>query len=117
MHAYLLVFFGYLFLPLVLMVIAAFNTPTIPAVLPWQQFTLKWFYVLFQDTLIWEAILNSLIIAFGVVLLAVPIGLSAALLLTRLQSRSQPFLYAVLVSPILTPGVILGISTLIFTIL
>jgi spermidine/putrescine transport system permease protein len=114
MHAYLLVFFGYLFLPLLLMVVAAFNTPTIPSVLPWQQFTLKWFSVLFQDTLIWESILNSLIVAFGVVILAVPIGLSAALLLTRLQSRSQPFLYAVLVSPILTPGVILGISTLIF---
>lgn len=62
----------------------------------------------------WQSIANSLAIGLAVVLLAVPIGLSAALLLTRLQSKSQPFLYAMLVSPILTPGVILGISTLIF---
>lgn len=114
MKIYLVVFFCYLFLPLLLMVTAAFNTPTIPSVIPWQGFTLQWFSILFQDRLIWESILNSLIIGIGVVFLAVPIGLSAALLLTRLQSRSQPFLYAILVSPILTPGVILGISTLIF---
>lgn len=114
MNLYLIMFFSYLLLPLLLMVIAAFNTPTIPTVTPWKGFTLQWFRILFEDRLIWESVLNSFIIGIGVVLLAVPIGLSAALLLTRLQSASQPFLYAVLVSPILTPGVILGISTLIF---
>jgi spermidine/putrescine transport system permease protein len=114
LNGYLILFFGYLFLPLVLMVVAAFNTPAIPTVLPWRQFTLHWFTVLFDDAMIWDSVVNSLVIGVGVVLLAIPIGLSAALLLTRLQSRSQPFLYALLVSPILTPGVILGISTLIF---
>lgn len=114
LYGYLLVFFGYLLLPLLLMVAAAFNSSRIPSVLPWRQFTLNWFAVLWQDTLMWQSIANSLAIGLAVVLLAVPIGLSAALLLTRLQSKSQPFLYAMLVSPILTPGVILGISTLIF---
>lgn len=114
MNLYLIMFFSYLLLPLLLMVVAAFNTSTIPTVIPWKGFTLQWFSILFQDRLIWESVRNSLIIGIGVVVLAVPIGLSAALLLTRLQSASQPFLYAVLVSPILTPGVILGISTLIF---
>ena len=114
LNGYLILFFGYLFLPLVLMVVAAFNTPAIPTVLPWRQFTLHWFTVLFDDAMIWDSVVNSLVIGAGVVVLAIPIGLSAALLLTRLQSRSQPFLYALLVSPILTPGVILGISTLIF---
>ena len=112
--AYLIMFFGYLFLPLLLMVAAAFNAPTIPTVLPWRAFTLDWFRVLFNNALLFEAVINSLVVGIGVVFLAVPIGLAAALLLTRLQSRGQPFLYALLVSPILTPGVILGISTLIF---
>jgi spermidine/putrescine transport system permease protein len=114
MNAYLFVFFGYLFLPLVLMLIAAFNTSVIPSVLPWKGFTLHWFSTLFTDDFMWRAILNSLVIGLGVVVFAVPVGLAAALLLTRLQSRSQPYLYALMVSPILTPGVILGISTLIF---
>lgn len=96
------------------MVAAAFNSSRIPSVLPWRQFTLNWFAVLWQDTSMWQSIGNSLVIGLAVAALAVPLGLSAALLLTRLQSKSQPFLYAMLVSPILTPGVILGISTLIF---
>ena len=114
LHVYIVVFFCYLLAPLVLMIVAAFNTPRIPSALPWEQFTLEWFEVLFQDDLLWQSVLNSIAIATGVVFLAIPLGLSAALLLTRLQSKSQPFLYALLVSPILTPGVILGISTLIF---
>ncbi len=111
---YLLVFFGYLFLPLVIMVAAAFNETTIPSVTPWRGITLEWFQVLFRDRLLWDAVLNSVLIGLGVVSLAVPVGLAGALMLTRLQGRGRGLLYAVMVSPILTPGVILGISTLIF---
>jgi spermidine/putrescine transport system permease protein len=57
---------------------------------------------------------TSVIIGLGVVVLAVPIGLAAALLLWRLHSRARTVLYAVMVSPLLTPGVIIGISTLVF---
>lgn len=111
---YLLVFFAYLFLPLVIMVAAAFNKASIPSVTPWRGTTLAWFENLFHDRLLWKAVLNSLIIGAGVVALAVPVGLAGALMLARLQGRARGFLYAVMVSPILTPGVILGISTLIF---
>lgn len=111
---YLLVFFAYLFLPLVIMVAAAFNEASIPSITPWRGTTLAWFDDLFRDGLLWEAVLNSVIIGAGVVALAVPVGLAGALMLARLQGRARGFLYAVMVSPILTPGVILGISTLIF---
>lgn len=111
---YLLVFFAYLFLPLVIMVAAAFNEASIPSITPWRGTTLAWFEDLFRDRLLWEAVLNSVIIGAGVVALAVPVGLAGALMLARLQGRARGFLYAVMVSPILTPGVILGISTLIF---
>ncbi|WP_244271837.1 ABC transporter permease [Pseudovibrio denitrificans] len=36
------------------------------------------------------------------------------MLLTRLQSQATTFLYTVLVSPMLTPGIVLGATTLIF---
>jgi spermidine/putrescine transport system permease protein len=49
-----------------------------------------------------------------VVALSVPLGLAGALVLHRMQGRAAGFLYAVMVSPILTPGIIIGISTLIF---
>jgi spermidine/putrescine transport system permease protein len=111
---YLVLFFVYLFLPLVFMGIVAFNESSIPQVTPWQGLTFKWFGALFADQQMWRALLNSVIVAFFVVLISVPIGLGATLLLTRLQFRGRDGFYAVLVSPILTPGIILGISTFLF---
>jgi len=49
-----------------------------------------------------------------VIAMSLTLGLAGALLLTRLRTRARTFIYAVLVSPLLTPGIILGISTLIF---
>lgn len=111
---YLAVFFGYLFLPLLFMAGAAFNDSRFPTLLPWQGGTLRWFRELFADPLMGESLLNSLVIGAGVVGLSVPIGMAAALLLTSMKSRARSLVYGVMVSPVLTPGVILGISTLIF---
>jgi spermidine/putrescine transport system permease protein len=111
---YLVLFFVYLFLPLAFMGIVAFNSSAIPQVTPWKGFTFNWFGELFADNQMWSGLINSLIVAFFVVAISVPIGLGATLLLTRLQFRARDGLYAVLVSPILTPGIILGISTFLF---
>ena len=112
--AYLVIFFIYLFLPLIFMGAVAFNRSAIPQVKPWQGFTFIWFGELFTDQQMWAALWNSLVVAFCVVLIAVPIGLGASLLLTRLRFKGRDGLYALLVSPILTPGIILGISTFLF---
>lgn len=111
---YIVLFFVYLFLPLVFMGVVAFNASSIPQVTPWEGFTLRWFGELFADNQMGGALVNSLIVAFFVVLFSVPIGLGASLLLTRLQFKLRDGFYAVLVSPILTPGIILGISTFLF---
>ena len=112
--SYLALFFVYLFLPLVFMGTVAFNSSTIPQVTPWEGFTFRWFSELFADHQMWNGLVNSLIVAFFVIIISVPIGLGATLLLTRLKFKARDGFYAVLVSPILTPGIILGISTFLF---
>ncbi len=112
--AYLVLFFGYLFLPLGVMAAATFNSSRFPTVTPWLGFTLSWFAALWADQRMWAVLGTSLLVAAGVILVAVPLGLAAALLLDRLHGRARTFLYAVMVSPLLTPGVIVGISTLVF---
>jgi spermidine/putrescine transport system permease protein len=112
--AYLVLFFGYLFLPLGIMAAATFNSSRFPTVTPWMGFTLGWFQALWDDQRMWAALGTSLIVGAGVIALAVPLGLAAALLLDRLHSRARTVLYALMVSPLLTPGVIVGISTLVF---
>jgi spermidine/putrescine transport system permease protein len=111
---YLVVFFAYLFLPLIFVVLAAFNDDRFPSITPWRGFTLRWFGELFADAQMGDAVVNSIIIGAGVIVVAVPIGFGAALLVTSLGRGARTLVYGVMVSPILTPGVILGISTLIF---
>jgi len=122
-YLYLALFFAYLFLPLIFMIAAAFNDSRFPTMLPWQGFTLDWFHGfnargqatgLFQDARMGQAIWNSILIGLGVIAVSIPVGLAGALFLQTIKSRAKSVIYGVMVSPILTPGVILGISTLVF---
>ncbi|WP_246272791.1 ABC transporter permease [Oricola thermophila] len=110
---YFAAFFVYLFAPLVIMAAATFNTSRFPTVTPWRGTTLEWFNQLAADTGMWQALWTSFIVAVLVVLVSVPIGTAAALVLTSLHARARSFMYAVMVSPLLTPGVVIGISTLV----
>ncbi|GGX87472.1 peptide ABC transporter permease [Litchfieldella qijiaojingensis] len=111
---YITVFFLYLFLPLMVMAAATFNDSRFPTITPWDGTTLRWFGELAADGGMWQALSNSLLVAAGVLCLAVPIGIACALFLNTVSSRGKPFIYALILSPLLTPGVIIGISTLIF---
>ncbi len=114
LNGYMIVFFAYMFLPLIFMVVAAFNASPTPSVTDWQGFTLDWFRKLPEDTRFIQGLGHSLLIAFGVIVIAIPLGLSGAMLLTRLEVRGTTALYTLLVSPILTPGIVLGVTTMIF---
>jgi spermidine/putrescine transport system permease protein len=112
--AYLLAFFVFMFGPLLIMVAAAFNAYPTPSITEWRGFTLKWFAALPNDARMMQGLWHSILIAAGVLVMSIPLGLSGALVLSRLSSRANGILYATLVSPMLTPGIILGITTMIF---
>ena len=114
MAAFVGVFFLYLFAPLLVMGVTAFNSASFPRVTPFECFTVEWFGALVADGRLMAGLANSVIIGLGVVALSVPIGLAAALLLTQAPDRLRPWYYTVAISPILVPGVVLGIATLVF---
>lgn len=111
---YIGVFFVYLFTPLIIMGLATFNDSRFPTVSPWKGATLKWFEALAQDGAMWTALWTSILVAAGVLVVAVPIGICCALFLSTVQGKGKTFIYTLMMSPLLTPGVIVGISTLIF---
>jgi len=111
---FVLGFFAYLFGPLIIMSLTAFNSSAFPRVTPWECFSVEWFQFLGKDAKLIEGLQNSIFIGIGVVVLAVPLGLSGALMLTQVKERVRPWYYTVTISPILVPGVVLGISTLLF---
>ena len=111
---YVFLFFLYLFGPLLVMSITAFNTPNYPQAWPFESFTLEWFVKLWNHRAMMEGLVNSIIIGLGVVAVSVPVGLAAAVIMSQIYHRARGLYYLVTVSPVLTPGVIIGISTVIF---
>jgi spermidine/putrescine transport system permease protein len=111
---YLVIFLAYLLLPLAVMGGAALNDTRFPSVYPWVGFTGHWFVDLWNEERMWGAARNTLFVAIFVVLLSVPIGTAAAILINSVQARTRSLLYGFMVAPILTPGAVIGISTLLF---
>ncbi len=111
---YLLIFFGYLLGPLLIMGVTAFNSPSFPRAAPFECFTFEWFDTLYNDQRIVGSLKNSAFVGMGTVLLSVMLGLAGALVLTQIWPKLRATYYTVVIAPILIPGVVLGISTLVF---
>ena len=122
---YIFIFLSYLFGPLIIMSITAFNSAEFPAITPWECFSWRWFQEgkiaydgqhlagLSTDWRLHDGLIKSLIIGLGVVVLAVPIGMAASIVLTQVHSRLRTIFYSVSIMPVLFPGVIIGISTVV----
>jgi spermidine/putrescine transport system permease protein len=114
-------FFVFLFAPLVVVAVFAFNDSLFPA-LPWQGFTLDWFYSLdgrrtglFQDVSLLRSIGVSFRVALWVTLLSVAVGTTNAFLFERERFPLRNALAMLMLVPLVIPGVILGISILLFS--
>ena len=118
--AYVAAFFVFLFVPLAVVAIFAFNDANYPAP-PWRGFTLDWFVGggagrtgLFADALLMKSIVTSMVVAGAVTVLSVLVGTANAFLLERVDFRGKSALSLLMLAPLVIPGVILGISILAF---
>jgi spermidine/putrescine transport system permease protein len=119
--AYAVLFFTFLFLPLAVVAVFAFNDAPYPAP-PWRGFTLDWFTArgaagrtgLFADAELLGSVVTSVVVAGWVTLLSVAVGTANAFMLERTQFRGKALLSLLMLAPLVIPGVILGISILAF---
>ncbi|ANH05611.1 ABC transporter permease [Shinella sp. HZN7] len=119
-RGYMLAFLLYLAAPLFAAGMFAFNDSMFPA-LPWNGFTLDWFFSstepkigMFHDRRLLRGLQNSLYIGVIVSALAVAAGTCNAFLFERKQFPAKNFFYILMIVPLVIPGVILGISILVF---
>jgi len=118
---YVAAFFVFLFVPLVVVAVFAFNDANYPAP-PWKGATLDWFVGnaanartgLFGDAPLLNSIVTSMWVATFVTALAVTVGTANAFLLERVDFRGKSALSLLMLAPLVIPGVILGISILAF---
>jgi spermidine/putrescine transport system permease protein len=117
---YVTLFYGFLFAPLVVVGVFAFNDSLFPSP-PWKGFTLDWFVgqpfgktgVLLDGDML-QAVLTSVLVAIPVAALSVGIGTANAFLLERRRFWGKAVLSIAMLWPLVIPGVILGISILAF---
>jgi spermidine/putrescine transport system permease protein len=103
-----LVFF---YLPILILIVNSFNASRFSS--SWQGFSLKWYARLLHEPEIWSAARNTLVIAFGVTLLALVLGTTSALALHRFaRTRLQRFHYTLIYMPLVVPEILMGISLL-----
>jgi spermidine/putrescine transport system permease protein len=118
---YVAAFLAFLFLPLVVVSVFAFNDAPYPAP-PWHGFTLDWFFAndpvgrlgMFHDDDLTGSIWTSCVVGAWVTALSVLAGLANALLIERCEFRGKQALAVMMLVPLVIPGVILGISILAF---
>jgi spermidine/putrescine transport system permease protein len=120
-RVYVLAFLAFLFLPLTVVAVFAFNDAPYPAP-PWHGFTLDWFLGdeargrtgLFADSELLGSLGTSCVVALWVTIFSALLGTSNAFLLERGRFRGKQALSVLMLSPLVIPGVILGISILAF---
>ena len=120
-NAYVALFFVYLALPLAVVSVFAFNDSQFPS-LPWEGFTWNWFFGeerpmigVFHERPILRSIGTSAFVGLCVSLLSVAVGTCNAFLFNRHQFRLRGLLYILMLLPLVIPGIVLGISILVFS--
>lgn len=119
--AYVALFFVYLVAPLLVVAAFAFNDSLFPS-LPWNGFTLDWFLGtseprvgLLHDRALLQSLGTSAFVAVWVTALSIAVGTCNAFLFERERFPLKGLLYILMLMPLVIPGVILGISILVFS--
>jgi len=115
LRIYALLVFAFLYLPIVVLIVYSFNREGVGGFPP-KQLTLAWYRLLFSDAAIWDSVLNSLLVALGAVVLSLTLGLLAALALDRATFPGKSVFRRLVLLPLILPGIITGLSLLMFAV-
>lgn len=104
--------FAFLYLPIVILVIYAFNAGVNISV--WQGFSLRWFQAAWENSAVQEAALRSLFVAVIAGLASTLVATMAAVATTRTAPyRGLTFKYAMINQPLMVPEIVTAIALLI----
>jgi ABC-type spermidine/putrescine transport system permease subunit II len=112
-RAFLAVVYLVLFGPLLILVLFSFNDSNILA-FPLEGLTLHWYTDAFQDQLLREALVNSIVVAALVAPACLVLGTLTAFGLTRFRFKGRSIIGGLVGAPLILPWLIIGIAALMF---
>ncbi|MEX2542074.1 MAG: ABC transporter permease [Trueperaceae bacterium] len=111
--AFVTLMFAFLLAPIVIVVLAAFNSGEY-LTFPPEGFSLRWFENFFQNRPFMRALGFSLRLALWVTFVATVLGTLASLFVVRHARRLRDFLRVLFVAPLAFPSILTGIALLIY---
>ena len=112
LRAYALLYLLFLYAPILLLPIFAFNSGTIIA-FPLQGVTTEWFAQMWGNATLRRALGNSLTIAVSAAVLATCLAIFAARASTRYRFPGKGGALGLIMMPLILPEIIVGISLLV----
>jgi spermidine/putrescine transport system permease protein len=113
--SYALLFYAFLYAPIVLLVLFSFNESRFPT--NWTGFSLNWYAKLFGNYAMGQALKNSMIVTLTSTAIATVIGTMVAVGMERFRFKAKSSLDAVLFLPIIIPDIAMAIMLLAFFVL
>jgi spermidine/putrescine transport system permease protein len=102
----------FLYAPIAVLVIFSFNRSRLSA--RWLGFTTEWYGALRENDLIFQSLLNSLIVAVAVTLVCVVAGTATALVSSRARLRGRFLLDGLVYLPLVIPEIVMAVALVIF---
>jgi spermidine/putrescine transport system permease protein len=101
-----------LYAPIAVLVVFSFNRSRLSAT--WQGFTTEWYAALWRNDLLFQSLLNSLIVALAVTVVCVVVGTAAAIVVARKQLRGRMVIDGLVYLPLVIPEIVIAVSFVIF---
>jgi spermidine/putrescine transport system permease protein len=110
--AFFAVLVVFLYAPIVILIIFSFNDREIVS-FPWQGFTFRWYQEFLSNGTILSALKTSAVVALFTAVLTTALAIPAAIVLVRRRFFAKGFVSGVMLSPLVIPLVVFGISLLV----
>lgn len=104
--------FFYMYLPILVLTFYSFNQSAYSA--GWEGFSLKWYFKLFNDGRILNALQNSLTVAFTAVAVSAVVGTLMAVGLARYRFPGKSLYRGISYLPLIIPDIAIAVATLVF---
>jgi spermidine/putrescine transport system permease protein len=113
LRGYTFLFYGYVYLPIMLMGLFSLNSSDIIA-FPLRGFTLEWYNNILHDQRIFKGLLTTLAVAFPVTLITTVLGSMSAIVLTRHKFKLKTLFLGLLILPFFVPKLIFAVAQVTF---
>lgn len=108
MRTYIILIFGFMYLPIAVMIAFSFNESKSRSV--FTGFTFDWYKSLFQNEMILSALALSLVLALASSIIATVLGTLATLGINAMSRKSQLVINNLSFVPVINPEIITGVS-------